>query len=274
MTSAATAKMMARGLLGEVVIMEDDKLEGELLAKELSELNFAPQMCGDIKGLIEIAKSKYDCTFVLDIDMGARRNREGIAATRQLKALASQRHVLLRVLALTSHDDLCEEAASAGADAFVVKETRKRDALEIITRALQWKIDRDASTADAQQAQLAGLGYADLERQLKKNKTPTDASIRIALTSVRKSMRWPRLLENEQMILSVLEQLLAKSQETSDLDLKVLELCLAGVVMLKTDRARNQPISDWLMQVQLSSNDPILRWLEDETMEDSSDDER
>lgn len=248
----------------EVIVMDDVLEDAEPLIHELAIRSVDAQLCSNITDLVHLAKSVDQVVFVIDIDMGPGRQEEGLRAIQELNAMRRQEGKKFLIAALTSHGEYKARAAKAGVDIFITKDKPQIDALEVITYAIQDRIDQHVREADRTQAELAALQYENLDRQLR------EGNISAALRSVHNAQKWPRLLTNESALLTILaDQLSALADESND---KTSErrrsLLLEAVDMLRHDRAQNVVLSEFFTKAKEEKMDVLHRWLADDQIED------
>jgi ActR/RegA family two-component response regulator len=247
----------------EVIVMDDAPEDAEPLIHELEIRSIDAQLCSNIVDLLHMAKGLDHVVFVIDIDMGPNRQEEGLTAIQQLNAMRERDGKRFLIAALTSHAEYKARAARAGVDIFIVKDKPQIDALEVITYAIQDRINQHTKEADQTQAELAALQYENLDRQLRED------NISAALRSVHNALKWPRLLPNESALLTILADQLAINDANDEIfSGQRKSLLQEAVDMLRKDRARTAVVGEWLAKARKENIEVLHRWLEDEHIED------
>jgi len=247
-------------VLDEVIVMEDSQEEGKYLVEELTKRDFKAKLCDNIREVMQIADEIDSAFFAIDIDMGPGRRKEGLDAIEQLKRLGEEAKKQFRVAALTSHAVFRADAAKAGVDDFIIKDSSTKDALELITRALEARLMNQARVVDKHQEELAKTTYASLSRHLK------DSEFRLALNSVYTAQSWPRLLEKESMLLAVLSSELEAINKGEPRE-ELTSLLQRAASELEQNRARDIDVGSWIIQLRQQGSTVVRQWLDDSAVE-------
>lgn len=270
MTSATKLKKYESANL-PLVIFEDSLPSAQRLSAELLKWNIVVSaICDSLPKLREQVSKFSSAMFAIDVDMGANRHEEGIEAIRLLRKAEREFNSSFYVAVLTSHEEFKLKAAQVGANVFLEKSTIQTDALELVTRMLQYQRDMEQIAPDKPQTQLALREYEELARQLKAVKKSPARGLEMPIKTVQRALSWPFLMPNEKLVLTALYTQLRSASEHS-VDQKTIDLCLKGVNLLTKDRARNSSVKEWLESARRHSPDFTLSWLDEDFFDEQED---
>lgn len=248
-----------------VVILDDQGGAAPPLLEELGNQGIYAQPCPDLRALLDAAPHLPAAMFIIDID-GARRG-ERLDAIRRLRELQEESGQTFYVAAFASRAESKQEAAQAGPDVFLVKDTPETDALEIVTRMAQHKRALERMTAESAQRRLAGRWYEELVRQLREVRDSPERGLASATEIVQRALNMAFLEPLEQLVLtSLYTQMLSSGGRM--LDAGTVDLCVEGAQMLTDDGARGADVHGWLERAQRHSPDFTLSWLDEEFYDD------
>lgn len=250
-----------------VIIFDEQSYAGRLQA-ELLKYDVHSQRCSSLSELKEVAPFLPWALFVVDVTAGGSGQGE-----EAIEFLEEYRGVLGRpfyVAALTAGGEDAAGGSQTVSDIFLVKDkdSAEIDALEVVTRISQLKIEMEKAAAEEPQTQLALRQYERLTRQLGEIKeSPAGRRGAAATDTVRKALNWPFLTPREKLILTTLYTRLLAAEEFP-LDAKTIDLCIQGAAMLADDRARHADVQAWLTRTQMHSVDFTPSWLDEEFFDD------
>jgi len=244
-----------------VIILGGEADDADRLRAELMKYDIYAVHCTDLSVLQEIAPHLPPAMIVVDLD--ASRPSEGVEAIRSLKKLQEESGRPFYVVTLSGHEEVRHEAAQVGAQVFLLKASSEIDALELITRMAQYKMELERAVAAEQ---LAAQGYQKLLGQLEEVRESPERGMSAPLEMVRRALNWSFLMPKEQLVLSSLyTQMLAARERT--VDAATIDLCIEGAAMLAADRARAADVRQWLERARRHSPDFTLVWLDEEVFD-------
>jgi hypothetical protein len=217
----------------------------------------------EVRQLVEELKNSLspEIVFILDIDLGREREREGLDAIRELNVLRAAYSLPFYIAVLTSHSEFEADAAEAGADVFLVKESHTIDALELLARLESRAVDRMSAVARETQTQLAQREYKELRRRLTKLKEGKIEYLSESIASIRRGLSWPLLPPEDQMILSMLSGPLSRAERNGQIQPTVVDLAIEGIDLLRHERPEEQELIDWAARIKAVCSDALIPWL-------------
>ncbi|MDT7808674.1 MAG: hypothetical protein QOJ70_2487 [Acidobacteriota bacterium] len=245
------------------VFILDDQGGGdaEQLLAELTKNGVQALPCAGLSALREASPYLPSAIFVVDLD--ASRLSEGVEAIRALRKLVEESGRPFYVVALSGREEARHEASRVGADVFLPKASAEMDALELITRMAQYKMELDRAAAAER---LATQGYEMLLGQLREVGESPEQGMTAPIETVRRALNWSFLMPKEQLVLSSLyTQMLAARGRAADA--VTIGLCVEGASMLAADRARGADVRGWLERARRHSPDFTLVWLDEEVFD-------
>jgi DNA-binding NarL/FixJ family response regulator len=250
--------------------MDDVEEDASNLSLELKKKKAHAQICTNVNELLAFAANMDAGMFVIDLDMGENRRREGLEAIKKLRAICSVSDTpeSYYIAALTTHSEMEQEAVQAGAHTFLVKGNAKTDALELLLRLSAHTIAVERRWADPIQKELANREYDNLKRQLTTLKR-TKVGLTSCISTVRRALNWPFLSENEQVVLACLDEQLRMTTELNDIDIEVVDFCIDGLEILMG--VHRLSIKDWIHMGQKHSRNTLFPWLEGDEFDDPED---
>jgi len=208
--------------------------------------------------------------FIIDLD--ACESAEGVEAIHSLKESQEPVAQLSYVAALASTEEFRYGSAEAGADFFLVKDSAETDALELILRLAQHRMELDRAAAEKTQWQLAVHWYEILVNQLLAIREGRAQSMAASKETVERALNWPFLSPEEQLVLTALyTQMLSIGEREADPG--TIDLCLEGAKMLAHDRAESGDVHEWVERATQHSPNFTLAWFREEFLEDVFEDE-
>ncbi|HEX8501806.1 MAG TPA: hypothetical protein VF659_14580 [Pyrinomonadaceae bacterium] len=248
-----------------VIVLSGQPDGAERLLAELKRHEVEALPCPGVTAALEVAPHLPSPVFVIDLD--ACGPGVGLEAIRLLKMTQEAVGHPFYVAALGEREDSRREAAQAGADVFLVKDSAETDALELITRIAQHKIQIERAAATKTQTQLAVRWYEELVRQLRELRKSPARGMGAAAETVQRALNWPFLMPQEQHVLTALYmQMLAAGGRAADP--RTIDLCVEGASMLADDRAKGADVKAWSERARRHSPDFTLAWLDEEYFDD------
>lgn len=240
------------------------------LQAELMKSGVNARTCESLSALLEAAPYIPSPMLIIDLDLCE--YEEGLQAIHSLKESHDPSGQPLYVAALASSEELRYEVTQARADAFLVKDTAETDALELIIRMAQHRMELERVAAANPQAQLAKLGYQKLLRQLGAIRESPAQGMATPMEMVERALNWPFLTPEEQLVLTALyTQMLAIGG--SETDTGTIDLCIEGASMLARDRAQSADVHEWIERATLHSPNFTLAWFKEEFLEEMFEDD-
>lgn len=162
MSKSAVETPSTRIVLGPIVIMDDDPRTIKFVKEVVSEFEGKTLIAASADEVVELATRHEIRYFILDIDMGESRSREGLKALRKLKHWWPEVFVAM----LSNHGELRAAAGRLRCDAFRDKTAdRAEDAHVVIVEML---LHAEAAARRALAATRASdpMGAEDWERDV------------------------------------------------------------------------------------------------------------
>jgi DNA-binding NarL/FixJ family response regulator len=240
------------------------------LQAELTKAGLHARTCPGLSALLEAAP--YLPSAMLIIDLDACERAEGVKAIRALKEAQDPAGRPLYVAVLAGSEELRHEAAQAGADVFLVKDSAETDALELVIRMAQHKMELERAAAAKPQTQLAARWYEELVRRLRELRESPARGMAAPMETVERALNWPFLSPQEQLVLTALyTQMLAVGVGAADTG--TIDLCLEGATMLARDRAQGADVHEWVERATQHSPDFTLAWFKEEYLKEMFEDD-
>jgi DNA-binding NarL/FixJ family response regulator len=260
-------RMSPGGAMPPVVILDDQGGGADLIRKELGRHDIDAETCADLTALLEAAPNLPSAMFILDVDGPERAER--LEAIRRLKRLSEQ---TFYVVALVGREELKQEAAQAGPDVILVKDSVEADALDIVTRMAQHRMAMDRAAAEAAQRRLSQGRYKKLVTQLREVKESPERGMSAPAETVQQALNAAFLDPAEQFVLvSLHTQMLSAGGGAPDP--ATVDLCIEGASMLAAGDTSAADARAWLKRAQRYSPDFTLSWLDEEFYDDPDEDE-
>lgn len=230
------------------------------LTEILKKAGETAEISADLAELKTAATIYPSAMFVVDVvdDVGI----DAIRLLHQSQDISSQNFY---IVARTSADEFRNRATQAGVNAFVTKHSPQMDALEVIMRMSEYKIEIEKATAAKPQTQLALLQYGELLTQLREARRSSEYNISAALDIVRKALNWPLLVPEEKLVLTSLYLRMLAASETG-LNTEELDICIDGASMLAKDRAATGNVQEWIERARNHSSDFSLGWADEDSL--------
>jgi DNA-binding NarL/FixJ family response regulator len=222
-----------------------------------------------IAAATDISES-IDPVFVLDINLGENREREGLDVIQELDTLRKAGNFSWYIAALSTHSECEPEATRLGADVFLVKESHPTDALELQTRVDAREAERMSVQAQLKQSKLAEREYKELKRRLQNVKKGQAKFIGSAVATVNRGLGWPLLPPSDQLVLSLLIGPLSHAEQEETIEPDLLDACLEGVDLLLR-RADEREFADWAGRMRNLSSHALVPWLHSGDLDDIDD---
>ncbi|MEX2281105.1 MAG: response regulator [Gemmatimonadota bacterium] len=249
----------------QAFVLEDATDFAAALKKELESFDVTATIFDNADDLVEAATALEEGMLLLDLDMGVGRNREGIEAVGSLRELQEAHAKDFYIAAYTSHADYQKDALEAGVDAFLVKDSPRVDALELITLASAHSIDLHRRAAEHLHKELARRAYPELIRDLRllkgEQKLP---QYRRAVSAARRALARPFLSEDETIVLSAVSQILESAGSASELPDDVLNKITEGIDLLRHLPEAHGNVSEWARDLLIGGQWPIFSWADDD----------
>jgi DNA-binding NarL/FixJ family response regulator len=207
--------------------------------------------------------------FVVDLDLGEGKEREGVALVKELHhqhSLASRQTL---ISALSSHSELREAALAAGADQFVPKMGVSKDALRLKYRAATFDVDQSESRAREIEIQLARHEFEELRnvtRLVRKGKMNASAP----LNKVRKLLALRYLTSDALQVLSALDEQLS-NKAPDRLSHPEYRQLIHAISLLES--AEDEGLREWIHRAHARNADIIIPWLENADLGEEGDEE-
>lgn len=260
-------RMSLEGAMPPVVILDDQSGTADLLRDELGRHDIDAETCADLEALLEAAPNLQSAMFILDVDGPERAER--LEAIRRLKGLPGQ---TFYVVALVGREELKQEAAQAGPDVILVKDSAEADALDIVTRMAQHRMAMDRAAAEAAQRRRSRLWYEKLLRQLREVKETPEMGMSAPAETVQQALNAAFLEPAEQFVLVSLHTQMLSSGGGAP-DPATIDLCIEGASMLAAGDTSAADARAWLERAQRYSPDFTLSWLDEEFYDDPDEDD-
>lgn len=253
-----------------VIVLDTQGGDAARLQAELINYDIHARTCASLPALLDAAP--YLPSAMLIIDLDACEREEGIKAIRSLKEAQDPTGRSLYVAALAGSEDFRYEAAQAGADVFLVKDSAETDAQEIVIRMAQHKMELERAAAAKPLTQLAVRSYEKLVRQLGEVRESHARGMAAPTETVERALNWPFLSPEEQLVLTALyTQMLAIGEREAGTG--TIDLCLEGASMLAHDRAERADVYGWLERAWNHSADFAPAWFKEELFEERFEDD-
>ncbi len=251
------------------IILEAPGDHAYQLSTALKRYDIQAYTCPSLSALTEAAPYLPPAMYI--IDFGACGREEGIKAISFLKEV-SDPFMPAYVAALGDGDECGYDAAQAGADFFKARESAKTDALELILRMSQHKMELERATAASAQSQLAAIRYQELIRHLTEIRESRAHGMAAPIKTIELALDGPFLLPEEQLVLtSLYTQMLSVGE--GDADTGTIDLCLEGAKILANGRAQRTDVHEWVERATQHSPDFTLAWFKEEFLEDRYEDD-
>ena len=259
----------------DLLLLEDDLAAAEDLRDELAKHEVTAEIYDSKDGLLERAAQLKAAKAVLDVKLGAGREREGIETAAALRRLEKRGHEFY-IVALTQHLDSRAGAGQAGVDAFIAKTEAEEEALELVLHfeAYNSRVAEHRGAAAASKlvrSRLeAVLKHLAVVSKARVNKKRVVAAQR-ALDQLSTLLALPLLPRDVRMVLSTIEQLLTNFPSGQDNERKGMRHAAAGVKLVLT-AAKNRPpfipidsqsLADWVADSWEWAHEMTLNWLEE-----------
>jgi CheY-like chemotaxis protein len=253
-----------------IVLDTESGSDADRLLTELIKSGINARPCASLSALLDAAPYLPSAMIIIDLDACER--VEGIEAIRLLKGSQNPSGQSLYVAALAGSDELRYEAAQVGADLFLVKDSAQIDAMELVIRMAQHKMELERAAAARPLKQLTAHWYEELVRHLKEVRERPAQGMAAPLETVERALNLPFLLPEEQLVLtSLYTQMLAIGG--GEADTGTIDLCLEGASMLAHDRAQSADVHEWVERATEHSPDFTFAWFKEEYLEEVFEDD-
>lgn len=246
--------------MSTIVLVDDQSQQREPLELALRKDGFTVQaFATSDEALAFEAVADEEVNYVVDLHLGPKSKTGGIELIAKLRSRAvSGRRPF--ICALTSHTDLEDQAAAAGADVFVRKERTAKDALVIRHRLRGYSHDDVGRDLRAVDEELAAQLFASLRRQateLAKGKLERS----MLRYTVREALSLRYRSDPELQMLVALDRVLGRTGRITPAE---VELCSDAASMLANHRATYELTSEWLRKAQKANLNPVASLFEDD----------
>jgi DNA-binding NarL/FixJ family response regulator len=202
------------------VIYEDEKITASTVGEYFKDLDLEPRLFDVLKELLKFAREAISALFIIDINMGSGRPREGLEAIRALQQIRIEQSRRFYIAALTSGPEHAQAAAAAGADCFFEKSPDMRhDTLEIAARAVAHLETENRDQGQEITRRLILESFKVIESHLGgalASGRPM-LHLRQADTAARSALRRPFLLDNDARILAVITNSLSEMLQADEM---------------------------------------------------------
>jgi CheY-like chemotaxis protein len=241
-----------------MVLVDDQARDNLIMSSLLTEL-------GDVDS--QAFQSREEClagtrdrndvdAYLVDLDLGEGKGREGIVLIRELRSRPRQTGL---IIVLSSRLDLREEALGAGADDFIEKTRTSSDALAAIRRALLHSIDSEEGKAREIEGALSKETLSRLRKQFRLARTGKIKEGAVQAT-LRQLLEFRYLPPAASQVLSALDQCLNDTAPTR-LSAGDYQFLARGIAVL--EKGVEPDMMSWIADAHRRGAEIILPWLDD-----------